>query len=100
MLLARIETFGSLIACCLFTSTAAACPFCQSQTADKVRAGILDEDFGYHAFALAAPFPVLIGILLLIYFGPPTSMLKLLSPKSLHPRPEFQFTEAKDNHES
>ena len=54
----------------LRASVADACPFCDSQTSEQVRAGIFNADFGYHLAVSLAPFPVLIGILLLIYHGP------------------------------
>lgn len=53
----------------LCSSTASACPFCDSQTAEQVRAAIFNEDFVYHLAAAFAPFPVFLGILALIYFG-------------------------------
>ena len=54
----------------LRASVADACPFCDSQIAEQVRAGIFNADFGYHLAVSLAPFPVFIGILLLIYHSP------------------------------
>jgi hypothetical protein len=51
-------------------SPAFGCPFCQSSTAEKVRAGIFNSDFVYHLGVLFAPFPIWIAILILIYFWP------------------------------
>ncbi len=51
-------------------SQARACPFCESTTADQVRAGIFNSDFVYHLGASFAPFPILIAILILIYYWP------------------------------
>jgi hypothetical protein len=72
----------ALLGVSFLAPTAEACPFCQSETADKVWAGIFDADFGYHLFALLAPFPVLIAILLFIYYGPPVSVHRFLERKS------------------
>ena len=46
------------------------CPFCESTTADQVRAGIFNSDFVYHLGMSFAPFPILIAILFLIYYWP------------------------------
>ena len=51
-------------------SPAEACPFCDSRTAEEVRAGIFNSDFGYHLAVSFAPFPVLIAALILIYYWP------------------------------
>ena len=47
-----------------------ACPFCDSSTAEQVRAGIFNSDFGYHLGVALSPFPILIAVLLLIYYWP------------------------------
>ncbi len=52
------------------SSSAAACPFCDSSTAEQVRAGIFNSDFGYHLGVALAPFPILIAVLFLIYYWP------------------------------
>jgi hypothetical protein len=67
-------------------SPALACPFCESDTAEKVRAGIFNSDFVYHLGVSFAPFPVLIAILFLIYYWParrprPTAADRLRSVK-------------------
>ena len=51
-------------------AVALACPFCNSTTAERVRDGIFNADFGYHLAVSVAPFPVLLGIVIFIYFGP------------------------------
>lgn len=53
---------------------AEACPFCGGgpEGANEVRDGVFDEHFWPRVAATAAPFPVLAGIVALIYFGPPT----------------------------
>lgn len=50
-----------------------ACPFCDGGPTgvNEVRAGVFDENFWPRAAATVAPFPVLAGIVALIYFGPP-----------------------------
>ena len=51
-------------------AVALACPFCNSTTAERVRDAIFNADFGYHLAVSAAPFPVLLGIVMVIYFAP------------------------------
>ena len=53
-----------------FASPASGCPFCDSSTAERVRAGIFNSDFVYHVGVSFAPFPVLIAVLILIYYWP------------------------------
>lgn len=52
-------------------SAAVACPFCESPTGQQVRAGIFNVDFVDHLFLTLLPFPILLAIVALIYFGPP-----------------------------
>ena len=66
---ASIRTIVTMHLVCLWSSIALACPFCDSQTAEQVRAAIFNEDFVYHLAAAFAPLPVFLGILALIYFG-------------------------------
>jgi hypothetical protein len=54
----------------LMASTAWGCPLCESETGERVRAGIFDADFGRHLLVTSLPFPVLIGIVALIHGGP------------------------------
>jgi hypothetical protein len=53
---------------------AAACPFCDGgpDGVNEVRDGVFDENFWSRVAATVAPFPVLAGVVALIYFGPPT----------------------------
>ena len=60
-------TLGFLLG---LSSSALACPFCDSSTAEQVRAGIFNSDFGYHLGVALAPFPILIAVLFLIYYWP------------------------------
>jgi hypothetical protein len=48
-----------------------ACPLCESETGERVRAGIFAADFGYHLAVTLLPFPVFLGITALIHFGVP-----------------------------
>ncbi len=61
------------VALCLvlvIESSAVACPFCNSSTAEQVRVGIFNSDFGYHLGVSLAPFSILIAALLLFYYWP------------------------------
>jgi hypothetical protein len=64
----------ALLALAWLAPTAAACPFCDGGPGgvNEVRDGIFDEDFWPRVAATIAPFPVLAGVVALIYFGPPT----------------------------
>lgn len=64
-----------LIMC--WPAAALACPFCNSTTAGRVREGIFNADFGYHLAVSVAPFPILLGIVIFIYFGPSPRETKL-----------------------
>lgn len=55
----------------LSPATARACPFCNSSTAQQVRAGIFNSDFTYNLVLTAAPFVVLFAVLFLILYWPP-----------------------------
>jgi hypothetical protein len=63
-----------LLALAAVAPRAAACPFCDGgpDGVNEVRDGVFDEDFWPRVAATVAPFPVLAGIVALIYFGPPT----------------------------
>jgi hypothetical protein len=54
-------------------SKASACPFCDGGPSgvNQVKEDIFDHHFWPRVAATLAPFPVLIGIVGLIYFGPP-----------------------------
>jgi len=54
-----------------WAATARACPLCESETGDRVRAGLFDGDFGFHLMATLLPFPVLLAIVAVAYFGLP-----------------------------
>jgi len=46
-----------------------ACPLCSSDIGEQVRDGIFNEHFGYNLLVTLSPFPILAGILAVIYFG-------------------------------
>jgi hypothetical protein len=101
MKLNTLHGFVAFLSFNLFALPADACPFCQSETANNIWAGIFNDDFGYHLFALLAPFPVLIGVLLLIYYGPPTSIYKPLGMtlQRFKTKSQYFYSDARENHE-
>jgi len=48
-----------------------ACPFCESETGERVRAGLFSAEFGYNLFVTLLPFSVFLTIVALIHFGLP-----------------------------
>jgi hypothetical protein len=63
-----------LLALAAVAPEATACPFCDGgpDGVNEVRDGVFDENFWPRVAATVAPFPVLAGVVALIYFGPPT----------------------------
>jgi len=55
----------------LWASSARACPLCESETGERVRAGIFNADFGSNLAVTLLPFPLFLGITYLIHSGPP-----------------------------
>ena len=55
----------------LAASAALACPVCDTDTGQQVRAGIFDEDFARNLLLTLLPFPVLLTIVAAIHFGLP-----------------------------
>ena len=49
------------------TPVAGACPICHSETGQKVRAGIFDENFASNLFGSLLPFPIFLGIVAAIH---------------------------------
>jgi hypothetical protein len=49
---------------------AAACPICDSDRAEEVRAGLADDALGRNLLAAALPFGLLAGLVALVHFGP------------------------------
>ncbi len=55
----------------LGASPVRACPLCESETGERVRAGIFNADFGPNLVVTLLPFPLFLGIIYLIHSGPP-----------------------------
>jgi hypothetical protein len=56
-----------------------ACPLCESETGQRVRAGIFNADFGHNLVVTLLPFPLFLGIIYLIYSGPPWPKVALVT---------------------
>ncbi len=56
------------VAVLVFASAASACPFCESETGQQVKAGIFNDQFWGNVLLTLLPFPVLLAIVALIYF--------------------------------
>ncbi len=69
----RMFLFIMNVAALLFlgASSARACPLCDSETGERVRAGIFDADFGYNFFATVLPFSAFLAIVASIHYGWP-----------------------------
>ncbi len=67
--------FGRMVslalALLLWKSPAWACPLCESESGERVRAGIFNADFGYNIAVTVLPFSVFLAIVALIHFGWP-----------------------------
>ena len=59
---------GSIATTMLMQGTAQACVTCNSPTACQVRHGIFDGNFLHTLLLIAAPFPVLLLAVALVYF--------------------------------
>ena len=55
----------------LGASSVRACPLCESETGERVRAGIFNADFGYNLFVSVLPFVAFLAIVALIHSGWP-----------------------------
>jgi hypothetical protein len=80
-----LQLTAALIITLSISSSAVACPFCGSSTAEQVRAGIFNSEFGYHLGVALAPFPILIAVLILIYYWPASRPVNRRSSRSLSP---------------
>lgn len=70
---------------------ALACPMCESEIGQQVRAGIFDDTFGKKLVLTLLPFPILIALVAFIHYGPPT--LRRTRPDSTgseDPRPSHE----------
>jgi hypothetical protein len=68
-----LATLAPPVLVAAFASRASACPFCDAGPSgvNEVREGVFDSNFWPRFAATLAPFPILAGIVALIYFGPP-----------------------------
>jgi hypothetical protein len=57
----------------LLPRIANACALCHSPAAEQVRAGTFNSTFGLRLLVVAAPFPIFLAIVALIYVGSPLS---------------------------
>ena len=85
-----ITRFWTALLLLFLTLPVSACPVCQSATGQEVRAGIFDRSFGYNLLVTLLPFPIFLGIALLIYFGVPRpgTFLRRLSGRRKRARAE------------
>lgn len=69
-----LATLAPLVLVAAFATKASACPFCDGGPSgvNEVREGVFDGNFWPRVAATLAPFPILAGIVALIYFGPPS----------------------------
>jgi hypothetical protein len=68
-----LRTLANTVAISAFaTSPILACPFCESETGQQVRAAIFNSEFFSNAALTLLPFPFLAAIVGLIYVGFPT----------------------------
>lgn len=51
--------------------TARACPVCDSETGQQVRAELRDEHLGVSVLATVVPFVLVLGVVAAVHFGPP-----------------------------
>jgi hypothetical protein len=64
-----MRTILAVVVMLLGSAAARACPVCDTETGQQVRAGIFGEDFGSNLLVTALPFPVLLLIVALIHLG-------------------------------
>jgi hypothetical protein len=66
-----VVALGTVVFALLWPLSVVACPLCKTGTGVQVRAGLFDGRFGYNLAAVLLPFPIFLGIVGLLYFGPP-----------------------------
>lgn len=69
-----LATLAPLVLVATCAPKASACPFCDGGPSgvNEVREGVFDHNFWPRVAATLAPFPILAGIVALIYYGPLT----------------------------
>lgn len=79
-----VVTLAPLVLVATFAPQASACPFCDGGPSgvNEVREGVFDHNFWPRVAATLAPFPILAGIVALIYFGPPSFTRRRTDPPS------------------
>jgi hypothetical protein len=95
-----VKQFGLLIALGLVVGSArpvVACPFCESSTAEQVRDGIFNQDFLRNAALALAPFPFLLSVVALLYFGPPPWYVRVRARPHENPDPNLQSAKELDD---
>jgi uncharacterized BrkB/YihY/UPF0761 family membrane protein len=67
------NVLNGLTAVCgtLLPLIASACPMCNTETGQQVRAGIFDENFWTTLAVIVAPFPVLLLAIAIYHYGVP-----------------------------
>ncbi len=71
MVRGHLRSAAAFATAVLGASSAWACPLCESETGERVRAGIFDADFGYNLFVTVLPFSMFLAIVALIHSGWP-----------------------------
>ncbi|VTU02828.1 unnamed protein product [Gemmataceae bacterium] len=64
---------ATLTAALVSAAAAAACPLCDTTGGERVRAATLGVDFGPNLLLVLLPFPVLLALVAVVYFGLPTA---------------------------
>ncbi len=67
MVRGHLRSTAAFATAVLGASSAWACPLCESETGERVRAGIFDADFGYNLFVTVLPFSMFLAIVVLIH---------------------------------
>ncbi len=63
----NVATLGSLIVLGLNVASAAACPFCESETGQQVKAGIFNDHFWRNLLLTLMPFLLLLAVVMGIF---------------------------------
>lgn len=68
-----MKAFRRTVACFLtgLASTAHACTVCDSQNGHALRAGLFNGHFLHTLLIVAAPVPILVGLVTVLHFGMP-----------------------------
>ena len=72
----QLRSTAAFATAVLGASSAWACPFCESETGERVRAGIFNADFGYNLAVTVLPFSVFLAIVALIHSGWPWARVR------------------------